>query len=121
MMDLSIYKNDTARKNAIRDKLAEIVKIALVAEFGSENVVSIPFAIEPNGGSKINGGSVAVRVGETLDKNGFTVDVVAILSPSVKGWNDVTTKSGRVTLAINFDDIQEAVNAEISARNGNQQ
>lgn len=119
MMDLSIYKNDTARKNAIRDKLAEIVKIALMAEFGSENVVSIPFAIEPNGGSKINGGSVAVRVGETLDKNGFVVDVVAILSPSVKGWNDIATKSGRVTLAINFDDIQEAVNAEISARTGN--
>lgn len=119
MMDLSIYKNDTARKNAIRDKLAEVVKIALIAEFGEENVIFIPYAIEPNGGSKINGGSVAVRVGETLDKNGFIVDVVAVLSPSVKGWNDVTTKSNRTTLAINFDDITEAVNAEIQARNTN--
>ena len=116
MMDLSIYKNDTARKNGIRDKLAEVLKDALVAEFGNENVIAIPFAIEPNGGSKINGGSIAVKVGETLDKDGFSVDVVAVITSTVKGWNDILTKSGRLTLAINFDDITEAVNAEISAR-----
>ena len=64
--------------------------------------------------------NIRVKWNDEEEKWYFSVvDVVAILSPSVKGWNDVTTKSGRVTLAINFDDIQEAVNAEISARNGN--
>ena len=115
-MNLNEMKNDTARKNAIRSTLAEVIVKAMGAEFGEDNVVFIPYAIEPNGGSKINGGSVAVRVGSVVDKNGFEVDAVAIVAVTVKGWNDVTTKSGRNTLAVNFDDILEAVNAEISAR-----
>ena len=117
-MDLKSMKNDTARKAAIRAQLNEVIMAALIAWRGEENVIYIPYAIEPNEGSKINGGSIAVNVGSVFDKDGFLVDAVAIVSPVVKGWNDIATKSGRITLAINFDDIREANKAEIAARGG---
>lgn len=117
-MDLKGMKNDTAQKAAIRAQLNEVIMAALIAWRGEENVVYIPYAIEPNEGSKINGGSIAVCVGTVVNKDGFEVDAVAIVSPVVKGWNDVAAKSGRVTLAINLDDIREANEAEIAARGG---
>lgn len=110
MMDLNTLKNDTARKNAIRDTLAMTIFNAMVVEFGTENVLLIPKAIcVGENGAKISGGSVAVRVGTVADKNGFEVDAVAICGSTVKGWNDVCTKSGRVTLAVNMDDIAQAI------------
>lgn len=110
MMDLNALKNDTARKNAIRDTLATVMFTAMVTEFGEENVLLIPKAIcVGENGAKISGGSVAVRVGTVKDKNGFEVDAVAICGSTVKGWNDVCTKSGRVTLAVNMDDIALAI------------
>lgn len=113
MMNLNEMKNDTARKNAIRDKMTEVIFSAMVAEFGEDNVVAIPKAIcIGENGTKVNGGSVAVCVGTVTNKEGFEVDAVVICGCTVKGWNDVCTKSGRVTLAINMDDIREAVNGE---------
>lgn len=109
-MNLNELKNDTARKNAIREKISEVILNAMIAEFGEENVVAIPKAIcVGENGSKIGGGSVAVRVGSVTNKDGFEVDAIAICDHTVKGWNDVCTKSGRVTLAITMDDILDAM------------
>ena len=115
-MDLSNYKNDTARKSGIRSELGKQLFDALAQIYGTENVVYIPHAIEPQGMAKITGGSIAVRVGEMVDKQGFSVDVVTTISITVKPWNDTVDKRGNAHFAINFDDIVEANNAEIQAR-----
>ena len=117
MIELNNLKNDTARKKKIRKRLAEIIQKALIEEFGEENVIYIPTAIYPceseNAlGTKINCDSVAVKVGEVDDKDGFCVDVVAVVSPVVKPFNTVLSKSGKITPAINLYDIVEAIEAE---------
>ena len=113
MMELNAYKNDTARKNAIRDYLATVMYNAFVAECGEEDVILIPKTIcVGENGAKIQGGSVAVRVGTVTNKDGFNVDAVAICGSTVKNWNDVCTKSNRVILAVNMDDIIAAIEGE---------
>ena len=109
LFDLKDMKNDTARKNYTRQKLAEIIKNALIAEFGEDNVVYVPKAIYPNDGGKIDSESVAVRVADIEDKDGYTVDYVAVISPQMKPHNTVVRKDGKTTLALNLDDIRDAV------------
>ena len=120
-MNLDEMKNDTARKNAIREKIANVIYNAMVTEFGEENVVAIPYAITPsdeegNTASKIDGGSVAVCVGMVTDKNGASVDAVSVISPTVKAWNEVVDKKGRKTIAVNLYDIITANEVEITER-----
>lgn len=116
LMNLNELKNDTTRKKTIRETLAEVLTAALIAKYGEENVVFIPCAIEPCGASKIDGGSIAVRVGSVTDKDGYLVDAVAIISVSVKSWNTTITKSNRTIQAINLDDIIEAVEIETAVK-----
>lgn len=113
MMNLSEYKNDTARKKAIRSHLCTIMYNAMVAEFGESEVLLIPNTIcVGENAIKIQGGSVAVRVGAVVNKDGFEVDAVAICGSTVKNWNDVCTKSDKVILAVNMDDIAMAIAGE---------
>ena len=108
-------KNDTARKSAIRETLANIIFSAMIAEFGENNVVLIPFKITVND-SDIPGGTVAICTGQTTNKDGATVDIVATVSPTVKAFNTTTNKANRTTYAVNFDDILDAIEAEEIAR-----
>ena len=113
MMNLNEYKNDTTRKKAIREYLCEVLYNAVVTEFGEENVLAIPKSIcVGENGAKIAGGSIAVRVGTVKNKDGFEVDAVAIINATIKNWNDVCTKSDKVILAVNMDDIAEALDEE---------
>lgn len=114
-INLDALKNDTARANAVRETVASALVKALSDAFGDDAVVYIPDAIEPNGGAKINGGSIAVRVGTVTNKDGFAVDAVAIVSTTAKSWNDKETKKAYIP-AISLDDIIEAVEAETAAR-----
>ena len=113
MMNLDAMKNDTARKNAIRVEVGEVIRDAMVMKYGEENVIFIPKTIEvakEEGATvKITGNSVVVCVGQVTNKDGFLVDAIAIIGMTVKNWNDVCTKSERVTLALNMDDIREAL------------
>lgn len=107
-LDLDSLKNDTAREKAVREKLAEVIYNALLAEFGKENVLFIPKAIYPAGGSKINSLSIAVKVADVTDRDGFTVDAVGIVSPMAKPWNTVLAKNRKnPTPAITLDDIRD--------------
>ena len=108
-------KNDTARKSAIRETLANIIFSAMIAEFGENNVVLIPFKITVND-SDIPGGTVAICTGQTTNKDGATVDIVATVSPTVKAFNTTTNKANRTTYAVNFDDIVEAIEEERKVR-----
>lgn len=110
MMNLDNIKSDPARKKEIRSYMGKILMTALIAEFGAENVVYIPKTVEVGENAvKITGDSIAVCVGTITNKEGYTVDAVVIVGMTVKNWNDVARKDDKVTLAINMDDIEEAV------------
>lgn len=110
MLNLDAIKNDTARKKEIRRYIGKILMDALIAERGEENVVYIPKTVEVGENAvKITGDSIAVCVGTVTNKEGYVVDAVVIVGMTVKGWNDVARKDDKVTLAINMDDIREAV------------
>lgn len=114
MMELNTMKNDTARKSAIRAKIAEIVANALMAEFGDTEVVAIPNKITVHD-SDISGDSVAVRVG-MVTVDGTEVDAVATVSATVKAWKDSVNKSGRKTCAVSLDDIADEVEMDAEIR-----
>lgn len=109
-LDLDSLKNDTAREKAVREKLADVIYKAAVEEFGKENVIFIPKAINPAGGSKINSLSIAVKVADVTDRDGFLVDAVGIISPMAKPWNAVLAKNRtEPTPAITMDDIRDEI------------
>ena len=109
MFDLTDFKNDTARKKFVREKLAEIIKKALIEEFGEENVCYVPKAIYPNDSGKIDSESGVVSVADIQDKDGFTVDLLTVVSPQIKPFNTVMRKDGKTTPALCLDDVREAV------------
>lgn len=116
MMDLKSMKNDTARKNAIRTKLAEIIFKAFVEEFGIDDTVYIKNKITVYD-SDIAGETVAVTVGMVDNNEGEEVEAVATVSATVKSWNTVKNKSNKITYAVNMGDILGAIDdkAEILA------
>lgn len=113
MMNLDAMKNDTARKGAIRVEVGAVIYDAMVVKYGEENVLYIPKTIEVGGEEgatvKITGNSVVVCVGTVTNKDGYLVDAIVIVGMTVKNWNDVCNKNSRVTLALNMDDIREAL------------
>ena len=115
-MNLNELKNDTTRKGAIREEVGAVIYDAMVEKYGAENVLYIPKTIEVGGEEgapvKITGNSVVVCVGLVTNKAGFLVDALVIVGMTVKNWNDVCNKNSRVTLALNMDDIREALEGE---------
>lgn len=113
-IELKGLKNDTARKNFIREKLAEVIYNAVVEEFGADETVLIKDKItvvcdDNDEGSEIAGQTVAVTVGMVDDKNGDEVEAVATISATVKSWNTTKNKSGKITYAMNMSDIIQAI------------
>lgn len=115
-MNLDALKNDTARKKAIRLEVGQVIYDAMVAKYGEDNVLYIPKTIEVGGEEgatvKITGDSVVVCVGAVTNKDGYLVDAIVVCGMTVKNWNDVCNKNSRVTLALNMDDIREALKEE---------
>lgn len=114
MMNLNELKNDTARANAIREKLSEVITAALVAEFGDENVINIKTKITVND-SDIAGNTVAVKVG-TVTVDGEEVDAVATVAATVKSWKTKTNKAGKTTYSVSLADIKYAIESEKSEK-----
>ena len=102
--DLMELKNDTARGNAVRERLANIIYKAIANEFGEDFSILLPKKITVFE-SDIPKNTVCVDVGDVIDKDGATVGIVAEIGVKVKAWNTVATKSGRIRYAVNFDDI----------------
>ena len=116
MMNLDGMKNDTARKNNIRAEVGGVIYDAMVVKYGVDNVLYIPKTIEVGGEGesapvKITANSVVVCVGQVTNKDGFLVDALVVVGMTVKNWNDVCNKNGRTTLALNMDDIRDALDA----------
>ena len=109
-MNFEDFKNDTARSNGARDMLVSIVEKAMQEYFGEDSVISLDKKIVFEHGGEIPPHTVCVCMGQTKDKDGYLVDVVATITPKVKKWN--TTAGRRTTYAISFDDIIELVENE---------
>lgn len=109
LFDLTEFKNDTARKKFAREQLANIIKEAMQEKFGKENVILVPEAIYPNDGGKIDSLSVIVKCADIEDKDGFTVDLCAVISPQIKPHNTVVRKDGKTTPALTLYDVELAV------------
>lgn len=79
--DLMEMKNDTARKNAIRERIATIVEKAIIQEFGEEN-------------TKRMKNTIAAAVGEVENKEGRTMDACVKIDVKVMSWNYTQRKDG---------------------------
>ena len=109
--DLMELKNDTARGNAIRERLAKIIYDALVKEFGEEDTVLLSKKITVFE-SDISANTICVDVGDVIDNDKATVGAVAEIGIKVKSWNTIATKKG-IRYAVTLDDIKIAIdNAE---------
>lgn len=102
--DLMELKNDTARGNAIRERLAKSIHTAIANEFGEDFSVLLPKKITVFE-SDIPKNTICVDVGDVVDKDGATVGIVAEIGIKVKAWNTVATKSDRIRYAVTLDDI----------------
>lgn len=106
-IDFTNFKNDTARGNGARDYLVKIIEKAMIEEFGANNVVVTPCKIYLENSVEIPANTVCICLGQTVNKEGSNVDVVATISPTIKSWN--TVKGKRTRYAVNFYDILDAI------------
>jgi hypothetical protein len=112
MMNFENCKNDTAKANLTRETLALAIFNAMVAEYGADDVLFINKKVEVVDGPTIAKNTVVIRVGETVNSKGATVDVVATITPEVKNFVEKTDKKNKTTFAVVFDDIVEALKTE---------
>ena len=99
-------KNDTAKANLVRKELANIIFQSAVVEFGEENVRLLDKQIEVGeNATKVPKNTVCIKTGETVNKNGIDVDIVATITAEVKNFVENTNKSGKTNYAICWDDI----------------
>lgn len=86
MTDLKEMKNDTARKNAIRERIADIIEKVMVAEFGEDNVRRM-------------GTKIAAAVGSVENKEGREMDACVEIAGIVQSWDYVVRhyKDGTTT------------------------
>lgn len=77
--DLMEMKNDTARKNAIRERIATVIEKAMIEEFGAENVRRMK-------------NTIAAAVGEVTNKAGQTMDACVEIAPKCCSWDYVVKR-----------------------------
>lgn len=101
-------KNDTARLAAIREIIAKRLYTLVKEEFGDDFVLFVPKegTITENA-SKVAKNTVVADVGDVEDKNGTPMGVVVEFGLTVKKWNTVETKSGKIQYGVNLDDYAE--------------
>lgn len=111
--DLMELKNDTARGNAIRERVAKFLYEVTKKEFGEEFTRYIPkdIGITPNA-SKVAKFTVVADVGDVKDNGGCDVGACVEITVKVKKWNTVETKSGNITYGVTLDDYDVELNEE---------
>ena len=102
--DLMELKNDTARGNAIRERVSKIIYSALATEFGENFTIQLPKSVSVYD-SDIPKNAVCADVGDVVDKDKCTVGVVVEVGVKVKSWNTVATKANKIRHAVTLDDI----------------
>ena len=90
LKDYSKSKNETATKNQARKEISELFYDFLVKEYGTDNV------------GYVDNNTIGFICGTTVDKDGYTVDVVAQVKPIIKNYQDHCGEK-RCTEAYDFD------------------
>lgn len=117
-IDYSVYKNDTARKKAARKTISESILPAIKETFGDEFVIStekkliVPVGDDGEGTVEFPAGCIIICTGQTPNKLGETVDVVAEVNVRIKSFNTVTDKNEKTSWAVNFDEVLAALNGD---------
>lgn len=113
------FKNDTARKTGARKIILEQILPVMQSYFEAENVRFVPKKLtvladeeNPKSAVEIPANSIVICTGQTKDKSGATVDVVAEVSVKIKSFNTTEDKNHKITWAVNFDAITEALEQE---------
>lgn len=83
LLNLSTCKNEYAIHNKVRAELVSLFKDFLIEKCGDPSLVS-----------QIAANRIAATVGETTDKDGFPVDVNAIITITSPRYQDSVTKKG---------------------------
>lgn len=108
--DLAELPNETARMNAIRERIALKLYEWAKEEFGEDYAVYVPKEIYiTDGAIKIPKLTVVADVGDVPDKAGFTVGACVEISVKSKKWNTVERKDGRTQYGVTLDDYKEGV------------
>lgn len=114
-MDFSTYENTTQKKKAARDYVADLVMPILTDTFSTEEVVKAPYPLElvdsdtGNAKGSVKAGNILICLGQTVNKEGATVDMVMEIDFTVKAIDTVKRRDNKVIYAVNFDDILEAI------------
>lgn len=101
--DLMEMKNDTARKNAIRERIATVIEKAMIEEFGAENVRRMK-------------NTIAAAVGEVTNKAGQTMDACVEVTPKCCSWDYVVKKNGDEIEEYNLDTAFAEYNENITIK-----
>ena len=101
--DLMEMKNDTARKNAIRERVATVIEKAMIEEFGAENVRRMK-------------NTIAAAVGEVTSKAGQRMDACVEIAPKCCSWDYVVKKNGDEIEEYNLDAAYEAYNENLTIK-----
>ena len=103
--DLMELKNDRARDNAIRERVARAIFDYLTAELGAEytRYIDKEIGITENM-TKVGKDTVVADVGDVLDADGCPLGACVEITVKVKRRNTVVTKSGDVRYAVTLDD-----------------
>ena len=101
--DLMEMKNDTARKNAIRERVATVIEKAMIEEFGAENVRRMK-------------NTIAAAVGEVTNKAGQTMDACVEIAPKCCSWDYVVKKNGDEIEEYNLDAAYEAYHENLTIK-----
>lgn len=111
-------KNETAKKGLIRNNLIHAVMQGILSvrpDITDEDILyiekPIEFSTEEGTTVKIAGESLVIRTATVTNKDGFQVDAVAVISITVKPWDTKVDSRKRVTSAVNFDDVADAIEA----------
>lgn len=111
--DLMELKNDTARQNAIRERVSQVLMRALVEEFGEEFTLYIDheIGITPNA-QKVAKFTCIADVGPVLDEGKFEVGACIEVTVKSKKWWSVKDKNGRTRYGVTLADYEEALEKE---------
>ena len=94
MFDYTGSKNETAAKKQARADLTALFYDFLVEKFGSENV------------GMVENNTIGFAFGTIVDKEGFTVDMIATVKPVIKNYQPHVGEK-RVTDAFDFDQARQ--------------
>ena len=103
--DLMELKNDTARTNAIRERVSKMIFDYLTTELGEDytKYIDKEIGITENM-TKVSKNTVVADVGDVVDADGCPLGACVEVTVKVKRWNTVVTKSNAVKYAVTLDD-----------------